>query len=74
MKALSLGAFFGPFLGISFSLLSVKHTEAGIASTIMAIVPILIIAPSVWIYREKITVAEIIGAVISVSGIAMFFI
>jgi drug/metabolite transporter (DMT)-like permease len=74
MKALSLGAFFGPFLGISFSLLSVKHTEAGIASTIMAIVPILIIAPSIWIYKEKITVVETIGAVISVSGVAMFFI
>jgi drug/metabolite transporter (DMT)-like permease len=74
MKALSIGAFFGPFLGISFSLVSVKYTEAGIASTIMAIVPILIIAPSVWIYREKITLIEIAGAVISVTGIALFFI
>ncbi len=74
MKALSLGAFFGPFLGISFSLLSVRHTETGIASTIMAIVPILIIAPSVWLNKEKITAAEVIGAVISVAGIALFFI
>ncbi len=74
MKALALGAFFGPFLGISFSLLSVRHTETGIASTIMAIVPILIIAPSVWLNKEKITAAEVIGAVISVAGIALFFI
>lgn len=74
MKALSLGAFFGPFLGISFSLLSVRHTETGIASTIMAIVPILIIAPSVWLNKEKITAAEVVGAVISVAGIALFFI
>jgi drug/metabolite transporter (DMT)-like permease len=74
MKALALGAFFGPFLGISFSLLSVKHTETGIASTIMAIVPILIIAPAVWIYKERLTAAEIAGAVISVAGVAMFFI
>jgi len=74
MKALALGAFFGPFLGISFSLLSVRHTQTGIASTIMAIVPILIIAPAVWIYKEKLTPAEILGAVISVAGVAMFFI
>jgi drug/metabolite transporter (DMT)-like permease len=74
MKALALGAFFGPFLGISFSLLSVRHTETGIASTIMALVPILIIAPAVWIYKEKLTPAEILGAVISVAGVAMFFI
>ncbi|MCU0365594.1 MAG: DMT family transporter [Bacteroidales bacterium] len=74
MKALALGAFFGPFLGISFSLLSVRHTETGIASTIMSIVPILIIAPSVWLNKEKITAAEVTGAVISVAGIALFFI
>lgn len=74
MKALTLGAFFGPFLGISFSLLSVRHTEAGIASTIMSIVPVLIIAPSVWLNKEKITAAEVIGAIISVAGIALFFI
>ncbi|MCK7530929.1 MAG: DMT family transporter [Marinilabiliales bacterium] len=74
MKALILGAFFGPFLGISFSLLSVKYTQAGIASTIMAIVPILILAPSAWIYKEKITAVEIAGAVLSVAGVAFFFI
>ncbi|MFZ2286076.1 MAG: DMT family transporter [Bacteroidales bacterium] len=74
MKALVLGAFFGPFLGISFSLLSVKHTQAGIASTIMAIVPVLILAPSAWIYKEKITAVEIAGAVLSVAGVAFFFI
>jgi len=73
MKSLTLGAVFGPFLGISFSLIAVKYTEAGIASTIMAIVPILIIAPSVLIYKEKITKAEVIGAVISVCGVALFF-
>lgn len=74
MKALTVGAFFGPFLGISFSLLSVRHTQAGIASTIMAIVPVLILAPSAWIYKEKITAVEIAGAIISVAGVAFFFI
>lgn len=74
MKVLTLGSFFGPFLGISFSLLSVKYTEAGIASTIMTITPVLILAPSLWIYKEKITAIEIAGAVLSVAGVALFFI
>ncbi|HQJ13535.1 MAG TPA: DMT family transporter [Bacteroidales bacterium] len=74
MKALTVGAIFGPFLGISFSLLAVRHTQAGIASTIMAIVPVLILAPSAWIYKEKITAVEIAGAIISVAGVAFFFI
>jgi len=73
MKTLSLGAFFGPFLGVSFSLVAVKFTEAGIASTIMALVPIFIIAPAVMLYKEKVTAAEITGAIISVAGVALFF-
>jgi drug/metabolite transporter (DMT)-like permease len=73
MLATSLGAFFGPFLGVSFSLISVKYTEAGIASTIMALVPVFIIPPAVLLYKEKVTAAEIIGALISVGGVAVFF-
>ena len=45
----SLGAFFGPFLGVSFSLIAIKYTEAGIASTIMALVPVFIILPAIFI-------------------------
>ncbi len=74
MKALTLGAFFGPFLGVSFSLIAVIYTEAGIASTIMALVPIFIIIPYAILYKERIKPAEVIGAVISVAGVALFFI
>ena len=73
MKPLTLGAFFGPFLGVSFSLVAVKHTEAGIASTIMALVPVFIIVPAILIYKQKVTFAEILGSVISVGGVALFF-
>ena len=57
----------------SFSLISVKFTEAGIASTIIALVPVLIIAPAVILYKQRVTPAEIIGAIISVCGVAVFF-
>jgi drug/metabolite transporter (DMT)-like permease len=73
MRAIGLGSFFGPFLGISFSLLAVQYTETGIAATIMAIVPILIIIPSVFIFKEKFTWLEIGGAFISVAGVVMMF-
>jgi drug/metabolite transporter (DMT)-like permease len=69
----SLGAFFGPFLGVSFSLVAVKYTEAGIASTIMALVPVFIILPAVVLYKEKVTVPELLGAIVSVAGVALFF-
>ncbi len=74
MLLTTLGALFGPFLGVSFSLVAIKHTEAGIASTIMAIVPVLILVPAVIVYRQKVTFAELAGALLSVGGIAVFFI
>lgn len=70
----SVGAFFGPFLGVSFSLIAVKHTEAGIASTIMALVPVFIILPAIVFYKQKVTLSEVAGAIVSVAGVALFFI
>ncbi len=74
MLLTSLGAFFGPFLGVSFSLVAIKYTEAGIASTIMALVPVFIIVPAVILFKQKVTLAEIIGAIVSVAGVALFFV
>ena len=73
LVGISIGSFFGPFLGVSFSLLAIQHTTTGIASTIMAIVPILIIPPSIIIFKRNISLWEVLGAVISVSGIVLFF-
>ncbi len=73
MKRLLVGAFFGPFLGVSFSLLAVKHTSTGVASALMSIVPVLIIAPAVIVFKEKITAKELIGAIVTVVGVAIFF-
>jgi drug/metabolite transporter (DMT)-like permease len=74
MLLTSLGAFFGPFLGVSFSLIAIKYTEAGIASTIMALVPVFILVPAVLLFKEKVTLPEILGAIVSVAGVALFFV
>lgn len=74
MSLTALGAFFGPFLGVSFSLISVRYTAAGVASTIMALVPVFILVPAVVIFRERVTLAEFIGAFVSVAGVALFFV
>jgi drug/metabolite transporter (DMT)-like permease len=71
---IALGSFFGPFLGVSFSLYAVQHTATGIASTIMATVPILIIPPSALLFKQRITPKDIAGAVISVCGVVLFFV
>ena len=73
MKRVSMGAFFGPFLGVSFSLLAVQNTLTGIASTLMALVPVLIIPPAVFYFKEKVNFIEVLGAFIAFGGVAMFF-
>jgi drug/metabolite transporter (DMT)-like permease len=73
MIPITIGSFFGPFLGVSFSLLAVQHTSTGVASTIMALVPIFIIPPSILLFKYKIKVREIVGTIISLCGVALFF-
>lgn len=73
MIPIGIGSFFGPFLGVSFSLIAIQHTNTGIASTIMAMVPIFIIPPSILIFKHKVTARELTGTIISLSGVALFF-
>lgn len=74
MTAATGGTVFGPFLGVSFSLMAVQYTEAGVASTLMALTPIMILAPAYFFFKQKVTLREILGAVISVIGVSLFFI
>lgn len=73
MKAMTLGSLTGPFLGVSFSLLAVQHTDTGIAATLMALTPVMIIPPAIILYRERIRLIEIAGAIVSMAGVALFF-
>ena len=73
MKFMTLGSFTGPFLGVSFSLLAVQHTDTGVAATLMALTPVMIIPSEIILKKEKIKTLEIIGALVSVGGVALFF-
>jgi drug/metabolite transporter (DMT)-like permease len=74
MAGILTGSFFGPFLGVSFSLVAIQHTNTGIASTLMAIVPILIIPPAAIIMKQKVYLIDYIGAAVSVGGVVLFFV
>lgn len=73
MEYATLLTIFGPAIGVSLSLMAVRYANAGIASTLMALAPVLIIAPDVLINKHKIKVKEIIGVLVSITGVAMFF-
>lgn len=73
MLAMLTAVISGPFVGVGFSLMAVQYTAAGIASTIMATTPILILLPSYYLFHQRITWKGFIGACISVVGVSLFF-
>jgi drug/metabolite transporter (DMT)-like permease len=73
MTSTGIGAVFGPFIGVSLSLLAVQYTEAGVAATLMALTPVLIIPVSVVFYREHVAWPAAVGAGVAVCGSALLF-
>jgi drug/metabolite transporter (DMT)-like permease len=68
-----IGSIFGPYLGITFSLISITYAKIGVASTIMATVPIIMLPLVRYYYKEKLSPISIFGAILAVSGVALLF-
>lgn len=64
---------FGPFIGVSLSLMAVHLAPAGIAQTLMSLTPIFILLPAKVIFGNKVTFLEIVGACVAVGGASLFF-
>tara|TARA_B100000614_G_scaffold240152_1_gene240275 strand:- start:74 stop:964 length:891 start_codon:yes stop_codon:yes gene_type:complete len=67
------GAFFGPFLGVSLGLIAAQRAGTGIAATIIATVPVLLIPVSIVLFHERVTLREVAGAILAVGGVALLF-
>jgi drug/metabolite transporter (DMT)-like permease len=73
IKYTAAGAVVGPFLGMTLSMVAVAYAQAGIAQTLMSLMPVLII-PVIWIiYREKTSWRGILGAIVAIIGVAILF-
>jgi drug/metabolite transporter (DMT)-like permease len=69
----ALGAFFGPFIAVSLSLIAIRATLAGVAASIMALTPVLIIPLVVLLRRERVGIGGVLGALVAVSGVCLLF-
>lgn len=69
----TIGSFFGPFLGVSLSLISVQMIPAGVAASLMAITPVLIIPVAVLVRREHVGIGGVLGALLAVGGVVLLF-
>ncbi len=67
----SVGAFLGPYLGVVLSLAALHYTSAGVASTIMALTPVMLIPFAVFIHKEHVSLRALTGTVVAFSGIVL---
>jgi len=73
MKRTFGGAFSGPFLGVWLSMVAVTYALAGVAATLMSLMPILVIPVVYVLYKEKTSFRGILGALIAFLGVAVLF-
>ncbi len=65
------GAFIGPFIGVTLSMVAVAYTQAGIAQTLMSLMPVFII-PAIWmLYKQKTSWRGVLGAIVAVIGVVI---
>jgi drug/metabolite transporter (DMT)-like permease len=73
LRLIALGAFVGPVLGVSASLLAVQHAEIGVASTLMALPPVIVLPISYFVFKEKLGWQAIVGTILAIVGVAILF-
>ena len=70
----TLGAsVLGPVLGVWLSLIALRLTKTGIAATLMATTPILVLPLVVLLRGERVSPRATIGALVAVAGVALIF-
>lgn len=67
------GALTGPVLGVILSLVAIRYTQIGIASTLMSLSPILLIPVGHFLFKEHITFRTVAGTVIALAGAVLLF-
>jgi drug/metabolite transporter (DMT)-like permease len=70
---LALGAFVGPVLGVTSSLFAIQHAEIGVASTLMALTPVILLPISYFFFHERVGWQAIFGTVLAITGVAILF-
>ncbi|MCP5095556.1 MAG: DMT family transporter [Chloroflexi bacterium] len=74
MPAIVAGSFVGPFLGIWLSLVAIQLSRLGIASTLMALPPVILIPIEYFVLKKPVSKRAIVGTVAAIAGVALIFI
>lgn len=67
------GAVSGPFVGVWLSLVAARYTDVGVAATLMATTPVLIIPLVMAVESYRPTWRAVVGTLVTVAGVALLF-
>jgi drug/metabolite transporter (DMT)-like permease len=68
-----IASLIGPYLGVWLANVAVKYAEAGVAATLLAMVPVILI-PLVWIvHGTRPTLRAVTGTLIAMAGVTLIF-
>lgn len=73
LKILLMAAVIGAFLGTWLSIVALKYTYTAVAATLNSTSPLFILPLALIMLKERIAIREMLGAVVAVSGIAVYF-
>lgn len=71
VSIIGIGAFSGPFLGVAFLMRAVQFVPSGVAQTVTATVPVLIIPMAILFDKERITARMLWGTLVTVIGVVI---
>ncbi len=71
LRFILLGTLVGPFAGIWLSMVAVQSAYVGIASTLMALTPIVMLPISFFFFKEKISKLALFGTFVSLSALPL---
>lgn len=73
MALIGFGALIGSSVGVLLAMIAVKMAPVGIASTLMALMPIMVLPMVAIINKEKLSARAIVGTIIACLGVAILF-
>ncbi|NPV87022.1 MAG: DMT family transporter [Anaerolineae bacterium] len=74
LRVIAAGTLVGPVVGVWLSLLAIQLSNVGVASTLMALTPVLLLPVARWGYHERVSLRAVAGTVVALLGVALIFI
>jgi drug/metabolite transporter (DMT)-like permease len=71
--AIAAATLIGPVTGVFLSLVAIQHAPIGIASTLMALTPVIILPLVRFLFNERISPRALAGTVVALAGVALIF-